>query len=96
MEYVEIFEFLLLQASNIIISAAEITNADAIHPGYGFLSENATFSKICKDYGIKFIGASAEMINAMGDKASAKATMIARKLRRQRRPQQYQSVDLQT
>lgn len=58
-----------------IISAAEITNADAIHPGYGFLSENASFSKICKDYGIKFIGASPEMINAMGDKASAKATM---------------------
>jgi acetyl-CoA carboxylase biotin carboxylase subunit len=58
-----------------IVSAAEITNADAIHPGYGFLSENASFSKICKDYGIKFIGASAEMINAMGDKASAKATM---------------------
>jgi acetyl-CoA carboxylase biotin carboxylase subunit len=58
-----------------IISAAEITNADAIHPGYGFLSENASFSKICKDYGIKFIGASQEMINAMGDKASAKATM---------------------
>ncbi|HSZ26399.1 MAG TPA: biotin carboxylase N-terminal domain-containing protein, partial [Cytophagaceae bacterium] len=58
-----------------IISAAEITNADAIHPGYGFLSENASFSKICKDYGIKFIGASQEMINAMGDKSSAKATM---------------------
>lgn len=58
-----------------IISAAEITNADAIHPGYGFLSENATFSKICKDYGIKFIGASPEMINSMGDKSSAKATM---------------------
>jgi len=58
-----------------IISAAEITNADAIHPGYGFLSENASFSKICKDYGIKFIGASPEMINSMGDKASAKATM---------------------
>lgn len=58
-----------------IISAAEITNADAIHPGYGFLSENASFSKICKDYGIKFIGASPDMINSMGDKASAKATM---------------------
>ncbi|MCS6824278.1 MAG: acetyl-CoA carboxylase biotin carboxylase subunit [Cytophagaceae bacterium] len=58
-----------------IISAAEITNADAIHPGYGFLSENANFSKVCKDYGIKFIGASPEMINAMGDKSSAKATM---------------------
>ena len=58
-----------------IIAAAEITNADAIHPGYGFLSENATFSKVCKDNGIKFIGASPEMIEAMGDKASAKQTM---------------------
>lgn len=58
-----------------IISAAEITNADAIHPGYGFLSENAKFSKICAEHGIKFIGASAEMIDKMGDKASAKATM---------------------
>ncbi|HEY8402080.1 MAG TPA: acetyl-CoA carboxylase biotin carboxylase subunit, partial [Cytophagaceae bacterium] len=58
-----------------IIAAAEITNADAIHPGYGFLSENADFSKVCEDYGIKFIGASPAMINAMGDKASAKATM---------------------
>ena len=58
-----------------IIAAAEITNADAIHPGYGFLSENAEFSKVCQDYHIKFIGASPEMINAMGDKASAKATM---------------------
>ncbi len=60
-----------------IIAAAEITNADAIHPGYGFLSENAEFSKVCQDYNIKFIGASPEMINAMGDKASAKATMKA-------------------
>jgi len=58
-----------------IIAAAEITNADAIHPGYGFLSENADFSKVCEDYGIKFIGASPAMINAMGDKSSAKATM---------------------
>ena len=58
-----------------IISAAEITNADAIHPGYGFLSENAEFSEICRDYGIKFIGASPEMIRSMGDKATAKATM---------------------
>lgn len=58
-----------------IISAAEITNADAIHPGYGFLSENAEFSEVCREYGIKFIGASPEMINRMGDKASAKATM---------------------
>jgi len=58
-----------------IIAAAEITNADAIHPGYGFLSENATFSKVCKENGIKFIGASPEMIEAMGDKSSAKQTM---------------------
>ncbi len=63
-----------LKISN-IISAAEITNADAIHPGYGFLSENAKFSKICEEHGIKFIGATAEMINRMGDKASAKETM---------------------
>jgi len=60
-----------------IISAAEITNADAIHPGYGFLSENANFSRICGEHGIKFIGASPEMIEAMGDKSTAKATMIA-------------------
>ncbi len=58
-----------------IISAAEVTNADAIHPGYGFLSENAKFSAICRDYGIKFIGATPEQINGMGDKASAKETM---------------------
>ncbi len=58
-----------------IISAAEITNADAIHPGYGFLSENAEFSRICEAYKIKFIGASAEQINQMGDKATAKDTM---------------------
>jgi len=60
-----------------ILAAAEITNADAIHPGYGFLSENAKFSELCRDSGIKFIGASPEMINAMGDKANAKATMKA-------------------
>ncbi len=60
-----------------IISAAEVTGADAIHPGYGFLSENAEFSKICAEYGIKFIGATAEQINLMGDKATAKATMRA-------------------
>ena len=59
-----------------LIAAAEITNADAIHPGYGFLSENAEFSRICQENGIKFIGASPEMINQMGDKATAKATMI--------------------
>ncbi|WP_299259442.1 acetyl-CoA carboxylase biotin carboxylase subunit [uncultured Aquimarina sp.] len=64
-----------LKMSN-IIAAAEITNADAIHPGYGFLSENAKFSKICEEHEIKFIGASAEMIDRMGDKASAKSTMI--------------------
>ena len=58
-----------------IIAAAEITNADAIHPGYGFLSENADYSRICAENHIKFIGASPEMIEAMGDKASAKATM---------------------
>ncbi len=65
-----------LKISN-IIAAAEITNADAIHPGYGFLSENAKFSKICEEHGIKFIGASEEMIAKMGDKATAKATMKA-------------------
>ncbi|MFK8266526.1 acetyl-CoA carboxylase biotin carboxylase subunit [Capnocytophaga cynodegmi] len=65
-----------LKISN-IIAAAEITNADAIHPGYGFLSENAKFSKICAEHGIKFIGASPEMIEKMGDKATAKATMKA-------------------
>jgi acetyl-CoA carboxylase biotin carboxylase subunit len=59
-----------------VIAAAEITNADAIHPGYGFLSENAKFSRICEENGIKFIGASPEMIEGMGDKSSAKATMI--------------------
>ncbi|MEY3417356.1 MAG: acetyl-CoA carboxylase biotin carboxylase subunit [Bacteroidota bacterium] len=58
-----------------IISAAEITNADAIHPGYGFLSENADFSKICQDYKIKFIGPTPEMIQAMGDKITAKSYM---------------------
>jgi acetyl-CoA carboxylase biotin carboxylase subunit len=59
-----------------IIAACEITNADAVHPGYGFLSENAAFSKVCEENGIKFIGASPEMIEGMGDKASAKSTMI--------------------
>jgi acetyl-CoA carboxylase biotin carboxylase subunit len=58
-----------------ILSAAEITNADAIHPGYGFLSENAKFSKLCQEHGIKFIGASPEMIEGMGDKSNAKDTM---------------------
>jgi acetyl-CoA carboxylase biotin carboxylase subunit len=60
-----------------IIAAAEITNADAIHPGYGFLSENAKFSALCDEHEIKFIGASPEMIDRMGDKASAKSTMKA-------------------
>jgi acetyl-CoA carboxylase biotin carboxylase subunit len=58
-----------------IIAAAEITNADAIHPGYGFLSENSKFSKICAEHGIKFIGATPDQIDRMGDKATAKATM---------------------
>ena len=64
-----------LKMSN-ILAAAEITNADAIHPGYGFLSENSKFSSLCDEHGIKFIGASAEMIDRMGDKANAKSTMI--------------------
>ena len=59
-----------------IIAAAEITNADAIHPGYGFLSENAKFSRICHEHNIKFIGATPEQIEAMGDKSNAKDTMI--------------------
>ena len=63
-----------LKISN-IIAAAEITNADAIHPGYGFLSENAKFSKICNEHKIKFIGPSPEMIEKMGDKATAVSTM---------------------
>ncbi|WP_417590875.1 acetyl-CoA carboxylase biotin carboxylase subunit [Owenweeksia hongkongensis] len=60
-----------------IIAAAEITNADAVHPGYGFLSENSKFSRICTENGIKFIGPTPEMIDQMGDKATAKATMKA-------------------
>ncbi len=59
-----------------IMSAAEITNADAIHPGYGFLAENARFAQICNDHEIKFIGPTPEMINSMGDKITAKETMI--------------------
>ena len=58
-----------------IISAAEITNADSIHPGYGFLSERSEFSAICHEYGIKFIGPTPAMIQAMGDKSTAKDTM---------------------
>lgn len=59
-----------------IMAAVEITNADAVHPGYGFLAENAKFSQICADHGIKFIGPSPSMIQAMGDKITAKETMI--------------------
>lgn len=59
-----------------IMAAAEITNADAIHPGYGFLAENAKFAKICADHNIKFIGPTPDMINSMGDKVTAKETMI--------------------
>jgi len=59
-----------------IMAAAEITNADGIHPGYGFLAENSKFAKICNDHQIKFIGPTPEMINAMGDKITAKETMI--------------------
>jgi acetyl-CoA carboxylase biotin carboxylase subunit len=59
-----------------IMAAAEITNADAIHPGYGFLAENARFAEICGEHGIKFIGPTPAMINAMGDKITAKETMI--------------------
>jgi acetyl-CoA carboxylase biotin carboxylase subunit len=60
-----------------IMAAAEITNADGIHPGYGFLAENAKFSQICADHGIKFIGPTPDMITRMGDKVTAKETMIA-------------------
>lgn len=59
-----------------IMAAVEITNADAVHPGYGFLAENAKFARICNDHGIKFIGPTADMINSMGDKITAKDTMI--------------------
>jgi acetyl-CoA carboxylase biotin carboxylase subunit len=59
-----------------IMAAVEITNADAVHPGYGFLAENAKFSQICADHGIKFIGPTPDMINRMGDKITAKDTMI--------------------
>lgn len=59
-----------------IMSAIEITNADAVHPGYGFLAENAKFADICAESKIKFIGPTATMINSMGDKVTAKETMI--------------------
>ena len=63
-----------------IMAAVEITNADAVHPGYGFLAENADFAEICTEYNVKFIGPSADMIRKMGDKATAKATMIKAKV----------------
>ncbi|MGK0389911.1 MAG: acetyl-CoA carboxylase biotin carboxylase subunit, partial [Maribacter sp.] len=59
-----------------IMAAVEITNADAVHPGYGFLAENADFAQVCTEYGIKFIGPAPEMIRKMGDKVTAKETMI--------------------
>ena len=59
-----------------LMAAAEITNADAIHPGYGFLAENARFSEICAESGIKFIGPTPDQIRSMGDKITAKETMI--------------------
>ncbi len=59
-----------------LMAAAEITNADAVHPGYGFLAENARFAEICLEHGIKFIGPTPGMIRAMGDKITAKETMI--------------------
>ncbi len=59
-----------------IMAAAEITNADAIHPGYGFLAENSKFAQICNDHDIKFVGPTPSMINSMGDKITAKETMI--------------------
>jgi len=59
-----------------IMAACEITNTDAVHPGYGFLAENAKFAQICADHGIKFIGPTPDMINKMGDKITAKETMI--------------------
>ena len=59
-----------------IMAACEITNADAVHPGYGFLAENSKFAQICADHGIKFIGPTPDMINKMGDKVTAKETMI--------------------
>ena len=60
-----------------IMAAVEITNADAVHPGYGFLAENADFAEVCAEYGIKFIGPTPSQIRKMGDKITAKETMIA-------------------
>ncbi|MBP6468591.1 MAG: acetyl-CoA carboxylase biotin carboxylase subunit, partial [Fusobacteriaceae bacterium] len=65
-----------LKISN-IIAAAEVTGADAIHPGYGFLAENSEFAKICAEHNITFIGPKPEAIVSMGDKATARATAIA-------------------
>ena len=59
-----------------IMAAVEITNADAVHPGYGFLAENADFAEVCKEYGIKFIGPTPDQIRKMGDKITAKETMV--------------------
>ena len=63
-----------------IMAAVEITNADAIHPGYGFLAENADFAEVCAEYGIKFIGPTPHMIRRMGDKVTAKKTMVKAKV----------------
>ncbi|MCB0669241.1 MAG: acetyl-CoA carboxylase biotin carboxylase subunit [Saprospiraceae bacterium] len=63
-----------------IMAAVEITNADAVHPGYGFLAENADFAEVCTEYGIKFIGPTPSMIRSMGDKITAKETMIKAKV----------------
>jgi acetyl-CoA carboxylase biotin carboxylase subunit len=63
-----------------IMAAVEITNADAVHPGYGFLSENANFAEVCNEYGVKFIGPTSEMIRKMGDKITAKETMVEAKV----------------
>ncbi|MCB0532114.1 MAG: acetyl-CoA carboxylase biotin carboxylase subunit [Lewinellaceae bacterium] len=60
-----------------IMAAVEITNADAVHPGYGFLAENASFAEVCDGYGIKFIGPTPDQIRSMGDKITAKETMLA-------------------
>jgi len=63
-----------------IMAAVEITNADAVHPGYGFLAENADFAEVCAEYGIKFIGPTPHMMRSMGDKVTAKETMIKAKV----------------
>ena len=59
-----------------IMAAVEVTNADAVHPGYGFLAENADFAEVCMEYGVKFIGPTPDMIRKMGDKITAKETMV--------------------